>query len=63
MEYTDYDVKIAIQAYKAVMADIDEYDGPEIAVFSFGYGEIWADGDVTAHGRVVFKVNEDGEVQ
>lgn len=37
----------------------DTYDGPTTAMFSFGYGDIFADGDVVAFGSVIFNCLED----
>lgn len=59
--YTDHDVAIAVREYRDIQENIDDYDGPVTAVFSFGYGEVWSDGDVTGlMRRVVFKVDADG---
>ena len=33
-------------------------DGPDTVMFSWGYGELWADGEVVARGDVVFNANE-----
>lgn len=61
-QYTDDDIASAVEEYKAIQDDIDNYDGPVTCIFSFGYGDVWADGDVTAFGRVVFTVYDRGIV-
>ena len=40
----------ARKIWEELQEDADSYDGPEIAMFSFGYGEVWLDGDVTSAG-------------
>ncbi len=62
LPYLDSDVTTAAEEYKAIQDDIDDYDGPVTAVFSWGYGEVWADGEVTAFGQTVFTVDADGKV-
>ena len=37
----------------------ETYDGPTTAMFSFGYGDIFSDGDVVAFGSVIFNCLED----
>ncbi len=58
MEPTDLaqDIDTATQAWLDIQADLDAYDGPETVMLSTGYADVWADGDVTAHGYVLFNV-------
>jgi len=64
LPYTDSDVAQAVESYRD-MEDTED-DGwtpePEVMMFSFGYGELWPDGEVIAFGRVVFTVDSDGVV-
>jgi len=62
LPYTDYDIEIAVREYRKIQDDIDDYDGPVTCMFSFGYGDVHSDGEVTAYGRVVFTVDDSGVV-
>jgi hypothetical protein len=34
----------------------------EEAVFSFGYGTVWPDGDVVSHNQLLFVFDDDGDL-
>ena len=62
MRYTEDDVDVAVEAFLDMQQYPDEYAGPIVCVFSFGYGSVHPDGAVVARGQIVFTVDNDGEV-
>lgn len=58
VDYTDRDVELAREILSARESDPDDDGGPETAMFSWGYGDVWLDGEVSAYGVVVFNVND-----
>lgn len=42
--------------------DDETYDGPETVMLSFGYADVWMDGEITAYGSVVFALDTDGDL-
>lgn len=54
--YTDDDVDNAREAWEDLQGEEDDLS--EIIVFSWGYGEVFRDGDVLAFGRIKFKLDE-----
>lgn len=59
---TDYDREVIAREYRAILDTIEEYDGPEIIILSIGYCDLWSDGEVTAHGRVIATCDDSGTV-
>ena len=58
---TDEDWEILRETYETEVlpAVWDEtYDGPELAVTSIGYVEVFGDGDVVAFGRILGNVED-----
>ena len=62
MRYTEDDVDVAVEAFLDMQQYPDEYAGPIVCVFSFGYGSVSSDGAVIARGQIVFTVDNDGAV-
>lgn len=57
MDTRDRDYTLARETWEALNA-AEDYDGPETIMLSTGYAHVWLDGDVTQHGRVVFRVTD-----
>jgi len=65
LKYNKSDVAHAKEIFFRIRAEAEETgeSGPEPAAFSFGYGDVWTDGDVTAnHYGVVFTLDDDGDL-
>jgi hypothetical protein len=66
LKYNKSDVRHAKEIFFRLRAHEEETgvnDGPEPAMFSFGYGDVWIDGEVTASGfGVVFALDDDGDL-
>ena len=62
MRYTEDDVDVAVEALLDMQQYPDEYAGPIVCVFSFGYGSVHIDGAVVAHKQIVFTVANEWEV-
>ena len=55
---TDHDTEHARATWAELNENPDEYDGPETIMLSFGYADVYLDGDVVAFGKVVANVAE-----
>ena len=62
MRYTEDDVDVAVEALLDMQQYPDEYDGPIVCVFSFGYGSVHLDGAVKVHKQIVFTIANEWEV-
>jgi hypothetical protein len=58
MTLTDDDKQHLHEEYQYMLADEEDYDGPETVMVSCGYVDLWIDGDVVAHGRTIWNVEE-----
>ena len=61
--YTEDDVDVAVEALLDMQQYPDEYAGPIVCVFSFGYGSVSSDGAVKVHKQIVFTVDNEGAVR
>jgi hypothetical protein len=66
MKYSKSDVQKAKEIFLRLRTEAKatgESSGPELAMFSFGYGGVWPDGDVTAGCcGFIFALDDDGDL-
>ena len=64
MKYSKKDVAHAKEIFLRIRAEEEETGRAEskVAMFSFGYGTVWPDGDVVSHNQLIFVFNDDGDL-